>query len=250
MIPAAFISHGSPELTIRGGRWAESLKGLGRRVKKLNPELVLVISAHWLTDGVHLECSEKHKTIHDFYGFAKELYELEYPAIGRPELCREIAQVLKGKCVKDRGLDHGVWTILRHMFPEADIPVTQLSIDTGKSLREHFELGKKLRDFRDRVMVIGSGGAVHNLKDAVLNPTRTPGWAVEFQEFLREKVTSKDVEALLNYRSELGSIAHPTEEHIIPLFYFLGSLREEERVEVLYEGFEFGSVSLLSFSAC
>jgi len=190
------------------------------------------------------------KTIHDFYGFSEELYELEYPAPGNPELAGEVAEKVGGKCIKDRGLDHGAWAVLWHLFPEADVPVTQMSIDVRRSLKEHFELGNMLRELRGRVLIISSGGAVHNLRDAILNPGGPPEWAVEFKELLKERVLSKDVNSLLNYRDDLGKLAHPTEEHLIPLFYFMGSLYPEEEVEVLYDGFEFGSVSLLSFSSC
>jgi 4,5-DOPA dioxygenase extradiol len=187
------------------------------------------------------------KTIHDFGGFSEDLYGLSYPAPGNPSLASDIAEVVGGKCLKGRGLDHGAWTLLWHLFPEADIPVTQMSIDIGRTLEEHIELGGALRDFRDRVVVIGSGGAVHNLRDALLNPKRTPEWAVRFKELLKEIVLSKDTESLLKYRDKLGKLAHPTEEHLIPLFYFLGSLFPEEEVGVLYDAFEFGSISLLSF---
>ncbi len=249
MMPSLFISHGSPQLVLEGGDWAQALREIGCRIRELKPQLILVISAHWLTEGVFVDCSKEHRTLHDFYGFSKELYELEYPAMGNPELCREIAQRLGGGCTTGRGLDHGAWAVLWHMFPEADFPANQLSIDTRRSLRDHLELGRRLRDFRDRVLIIGSGGAVHNLRDAILNPEGPPEWAVEFKEYLKDIVLKKDIEALLNYRNELGKLAHPTEEHLIPLFYFLGNLHEEEDVRVLYDGFEFGSVSLLSFAS-
>lgn len=249
MIPSLFISHGSPQLLLEGGDWAKALREIGKELRKLNPRLALVISAHWLTEGIFLECSPEHKTIHDFSGFSEELYRLEYPAKGNPQLCMEIAESLGGKCVFGRGLDHGAWAFLWHLFPKADVPVSQLSIDLKRSLREHLELGKKLIGFRDRVLIIGSGGAVHNLRDAILNPKGPPAWAVEFKERLKEMVLNKDTERLLSYRDDLGKLAHPTEEHLIPLFYFLGSLKEEEKVKVLYDGFEFGSVSLLSFAS-
>jgi len=249
MMPSLFVSHGSPELILKGGGWAEALRETGKGLKKLNPKLVLVISAHWLTEGVRIECSKSHRTLHDFYGFSKELYELEYPAKGDPELCKEIARTLEGKCVEGRGLDHGAWAVLWHLFPDADVPVSQLSIDARRSLEEHLELGRKLRDFREEVVILGSGGAVHNLRDAIFNPGDPPCWAVEFKERLKRMVLEKDIPSLLDYRDELGRLAHPTEEHLLPLFYFLGSLCEEEEVRVLYDGFEFGSVSLLSFAS-
>jgi len=247
MIPSAFVSHGSPELVLKGGEWAEHLRELGEEIKRAKPQLVILVSAHWLTEGVRLECSERHRTIHDFSGFSRELYELEYPAVGNSELCREIAKSLGGRCVSGRGLDHGAWAVLWHLFPEAEVPATQLSIDLKRSLREHLELGRKLGELRDRVCLIGSGGAVHNLRDAIFNPGRPPQWAVEFKERLKDIVLRKDMEALLNYRDELGELAHPTEEHLIPLLYFMGSLGQEEYVSVLFDGFEFGSISLLGF---
>lgn len=248
-LPSFFFSHGSPALVLDKGAWATTLGDIGQRLKELKPELIVVVSAHWLTKGIYLECSEKMKTIHDFYGFSKELYDLEYPASGNPKLAGEIAQEVGGRCVKGRGLDHGAWTLLWHLFPKADISVTQMSLDVGRSLKEHFEVGERLRKFRDRVLIISSGGAVHNLRDAILNPGEPPEWAVRFKGFLKKWVLKKDINSLLNYRDELGRLAHPTEEHLVPLFYFLGSLYPEEAVEVLYDSFEFGSVSLLSFSS-
>lgn len=246
-LPTLFLSHGSPQLVLEGGDWALTLRKLGKRIEPLNPELILVVSAHWLTPGTQVECSEEMKTLHDFHGFSPELYELTYPARGNPKLCQEIAEDLGAKCERDRGLDHGAWAVLWHLFPDGRFPVTQLSIDVGRELKEHLALAERLRSLRDRVLLIGSGGAVHNLRDAILNPEGPPQWAVDFKERLKNLVLKKDVSAILNYRNSLGRLAHPTEEHLIPLIYFLGSLYPEEKVSLLYDGFEFGSISLLSF---
>jgi len=249
MITSLFISHGSPMLIFDRGQWAQTLRSTGERIKSLNPELILIVSAHWLTEGTEIECSESLKTIHDFYGFSEELYRLEYPAKGNPELCKDIAKEIDAKCVSGRGLDHGAWAILWHLLPEANIPISQLSIDVSKDLDEHLELGRRLRSFRDRVVIIASGGVVHNLRDAVFNPEKPPQWAIDFNEFIKEKVLKRDVEALLRYKEhKYGNLAHPTEEHFIPLIYFMGTLNSEEKVKILYDGFEFGSVSLLSFT--
>ena len=229
MIPSLFVSHGSPELVLKDSEWAKALRMIGRKIRRFRPQLALIISAHWLTEGVYLECSSDHKTIHDFHGFSEDLYELKYPAKGNPELCREIAKELGGRCATGRGLDHGAWAVLWHIFPEADVPVSQLSIDTRIDLRGHLKLARKLKKFRDRVLIIGSGGAVHNLRDAILNPEGPPAWAVEFKERLKEMVLKKDTERLLSYRDDLGKLAHPTEEHLIPLFYFLCSLKGKKR---------------------
>ncbi len=246
MIPALFVSHGSPQLVLEGGEWGRDLRRAGEKILSQKPSLALVVSAHWITDSPCLESSERPKTIHDFSGFGEDLYRFEYPATGDPDLVREIAEHIGAEVVV-RGLDHGAWAVLSHLFPKGEVPVTQMSIPSGLSLEDHVRLGSRLRDLRDWVVVIGSGGAVHNLMDALLRPKDTPSWAVEFNEFLKEVVLKRDMTALLNYRNDLGKVAHPTEEHIIPIFYFLSSLTEEERVEVLYDGFEFGSISLLSF---
>lgn len=247
ILPSIFISHGSPSLVLNNGSWAKTLRNVGKKIENLKPELILVVSAHWLTDGTKLECSKKLKTIYDFYGFEKDLYRINYDVEGNSNLTSEIAKKINGECITGRGIDHGAWTVLWHMFPEKTIPVSQLSIDKNKSLKEHLEIGKKLKEFRDRVLIICSGGAVHNIRNAFLNPDKLPNWAVEFKEFLKEKVINKDINALLNYRNEIGKLAHPTDDHLIPIFYFLKTLYENETVNVLFDDFEIGSISLLSF---
>ncbi|MDQ7037759.1 MAG: class III extradiol ring-cleavage dioxygenase, partial [Aquificota bacterium] len=154
-LPAVFVSHGSPRLVLNGGGWARALRSLGLRIGNLQPDLVLVVSAHWITRGTAVECSREMKTLHDFHGFSPELYRLSYPARGDPELCREIADWIGAVCVENRGLDHGAWAVLWHMFPDRRFPVSQISIDADKELKDHLALAEKLRSFRDRVVLIG-----------------------------------------------------------------------------------------------
>lgn len=247
MLPALFVSHGSPQLLLEGGEWANKLKKVGQKLRALSPELVLVVSAHWLTEETQIECSSDMKTLHDFSGFGRELYEFEYPARGNPELCMEIAKSIEAEPIKGRGLDHGAWAILAHLFPRADVPVSQVSIDYSLPMEGFFRLGEALRSFRDRVVLLASGGLVHNLMDAFMSPKEPPEWAVNFKEKAKSLIVSKDWKALIEYVEKEGKLAHPTKEHFVPLLYFLGSLAEWEEVELLHDGFEFGSIALTSF---
>jgi 4,5-DOPA dioxygenase extradiol len=192
LMPVLFIGHGNPMNALLENDFTESLKALGKRLPK--PEAIMVISAHWLTDGTYMGCMEKPETIHDFYGFPGELYAATYPAPGAPAAARSITEIVKRadvRCSMKWGLDHGSWTILRHMYPEASIPVFEMSLDYSfndwhpKPILYHYELAKELFELRKRgILIIGSGNIVHNLGmiDFANMDAQPFGWAEEFDE--------------------------------------------------------------------
>ncbi len=249
-MPAFFIGHGSPMNGIEDNEYSKSWADLGR---SLTPAAVLCISAHWLTDGTFVTAMEKPRTIHDFRGFPQELFNVNYPAPGSPAVAEEIAYLsAKTKIELDHewGLDHGTWSVVRQMFPEAVIPVLQLSIDYSKPAAFHFELAKELAALRHKgVLIIGSGNMVHNL--GLLNwrePNSGFDWAIEINETFKSLIENEDYESLLNYES-LGSaakLAIPTPEHYFPLLYTLGLKGKSESIAFFNDKLAMGSVSMTS----
>jgi len=224
-MPVIFIGHGSPENAIEKNefslRWQQLAKALPR------PKSILSISAHWQTGSTLVTSMEKPKTIHDFYGFQKELYEVEYPANGSPALAKSVqglSKDLKIQLDTAWGLDHGTWSVLVNMYPKADIPVVQLSLGDDLSLKDHFELGKQLSRLREEgVLIMGSGNVVHNLQMVDFDLDSYP-WAVEFDNFVKKSLDSGDFEALVNYTNNKNHrMAHPTNEHYLPLLYVVGA---------------------------
>ncbi len=246
-MPVLFVGHGSPMNAIEHNSFTESLTTLGTQLPR--PKAVCVVSAHWVTSGAHVMASAHPKTIHDFYGFPRELSEVQYPALGAPEEAARIAG--NPEIVKDEnwGLDHGSWSVLGHMYPKADVPAFQLSLDERRSFREHLELGRELRSLRERgVLILGSGNIVHNLRRIEWNdPHGAFDWAVEFDMKVKAAVDAHDTAALSqpqNWGDALLRTAHPTVEHYLPLLYCMGSTDERDAVSYPYEGFDFGSVSM------
>ena len=229
-MPALFIGHGSPmngiEDTGFSRRWTQMAKEIP------TPKAVLVVSAHWFTKGTKITAMDFPKTIHDFGGFPKELFEVQYPAPGNPILAKETAELLHSANVEldhDWGLDHGTWTVVRHMYPEANIPVLQLSIDYTKGPQYHYDLAKELHTLRKKgVLIIGSGNMVHNLRmvawDRLNDPEYAYDWAIQMNSKFKELIQAGDHKPLINY-SSLGKeamLAIPTPEHYLPLMYTLG----------------------------
>ena len=237
---------------IERNAFTEALTRLAPRLPK--PKAVCVVSAHWVTDGSHVMASEHPRTIHDFYGFPRELYEVQYPAPGAPEEAKKLAnnpETVPGRIMpdKDWGLDHGSWSVLRHMYPKADVPAFQLSLDTRRSLKEHLELGREIQSLRDRgVLILGSGNIVHNLGRVDWNsPHGAYDWAIEFDARVKAAVENHDAEALAapqKWGEALAATAHPTAEHYLPLLYCMGSTDGKDAVSYPYEGFDFGSISM------
>jgi 4,5-DOPA dioxygenase extradiol len=237
---------------IRSNAYTETWAEIGQMFPK--PKAILCISAHWYIPGVAVTAMERPRTIHDFGGFPRELFGVQYPAPGSPELAGRVRELLGGDVVLDIehwGLDHGTWSVLAHVFPDADVPVVQLSVNETEPADFHYELAKRLRPLRDEgVLIIGSGNLVHNLHTyAWGNETREPfDWALRFEVAAREKMLAGDHAPLVGYE-ELGRdamLSAPTPDHYLPLLYVLALQREDDEVSFPVEGFDGGSISMLT----
>lgn len=226
-------------------------QNLGQILPK--PQAIVVVSAHWETVGTYVTAMERPQTIHDFYGFPQPLFDVRYNAIGSPKLAQEIIdRFKKTKVLADEnwGLDHGTWSVLRHIFPNANVPVVQLSLDRTKPAAEHYELAKELYFLRsNNVLIIGSGNIVHNLR--LLNFRNKSGddWAISANQTLKNLVLSDNHESLINYQN-LGknvSLAIPSPEHYLPLLYILALKNKGEKTEIFNDTVELGSLSMTSF---
>jgi 4,5-DOPA dioxygenase extradiol len=254
--PAVFIGHGSPMNIVRDNAFTRSLTELGEQVGK--PRAVLVVSAHWLTPGeTKVAVNPGPPVIYDFGGFPEELYRVKYPAPGAPGVARQFAAEVSSIAIHEdheMGLDHGAWSIMRYMWPLADVPVFQMSIDYGKPPAYHYELGKQLQRLRKKgVMILGSGNIVHNLRRISWeeNDPRVPDWAQEFDAWTKEKLEAGDYSALQDYQ-ELGMVAKlavPTNDHYLPMLYTLGALDEGQGIRFTHESFQNGSISMRSFQS-
>jgi len=248
-MPALFLGHGSPMNAIEESAFSKAWAATGKAL--IRPRAILCVSAHWETNETSVTAMERPKTIHDFGGFPKELYEMQYPAPGSPGLALLVQKtVKKTKVLSDTtwGLDHGTWSVLCRMFPDADIPVVQLSLDRTKDASFHLELGKELRLLRDMgILIVGSGNIVHNL-GMMAWQDRAYDWAAAFDETVRQLILSRDYESLIHYgklgKNALFSI--PTNEHYLPLLYILALQDREEPVRFFAEGVTLGSISMRS----
>jgi len=248
-MPVLFVGHGSPMNAIEdneyGRGWAEAGKALPR------PKAILCVSAHWETPGTQATAMDQPKTIDDFYGFPPELYAVTYPAPGSPELARRVIELaLPGLVAPDRnwGLDHGAWSVLRRMFPQADVPVVQLSLDRGKSPREHFDLGRQLQPLRDEgILILGSGNIVHNL-GMIVWEERAFDWAVEFDAQVKQWILDDDPEPIIAYdrQGRAAALSINSAEHFKPLLYALGARVPGEPVGFFNEKVSMGSMSMRS----
>jgi 4,5-DOPA dioxygenase extradiol len=250
MLPSVFISHGSPMHALEPGAAGEAWKALAQRLPR--PRAILIASAHWETNLPMLTGSDKPQTVHDFYNFPEPLYRLRYPAPGAPELAKRAQALLKEAGFTAgidgcRGLDHGAWSPLLYMYPDADVPVVQISIQPPLGPRHHVEVGRSLKKLsEDNVLIIGSGHMTHNLRDWSRGAGQPAAYAREFQAWVFEKLKEKDVESLIDYRtrSPHGVRAHPTDEHFLPLFFALGAASEKARPERVYDAIDSGVLAM------
>lgn len=250
--PAVFFGHGSPMNALLTNSYTEAWERIGQTL--LKPRAILCISAHWFVAGTGVTISTAPKTIHDFGGFPKELYQVSYPAPGDPALARRVQQLLAPLPVAmddSWGLDHGTWSVLRHVYPTADVPVVQLSIDESKPASFHFEIGSRLAPLRDEgVLIVGSGNLVHNLH-AYAWGRHVPDpydWAVRFETQAKEMMLAGEYKPLIEYeklgREALLSI--PTPEHYLPLLYVVATRQSGESISFPVEGVDGGSISMLA----
>ena len=252
-MPAIFFGHGNPMNAISDNPYAKKWNALGRGLPK--PSAVLTVSAHWYVEETAVTAMPAPRTIHDFGAFRRELYEVNYPAPGDPRRAQQVRDLLAPEvsvAMDDRwGFDHGAWSVLMHVFPQADVPVVQLSIDETQPPQFHYELGKRLAPLRDEgVLIIGSGNVVHNLHAFAWgrHPVEPFDWAQRFETRVRELLLQRDDAPLVDYES-LGRdalLSVPTPDHYLPLLYVLGARRESDTITFPVEGLDGGSISMLA----
>ena len=250
MMPAIFFGHGNPMNALYRNAWTEGWAEIGRGIPR--PKAILCISAHWYIPTLAVTAMQQPRTIHDFGGFPRELFEFEYPAPGSPELATRVSELVGTEVYSDErqwGLDHGTWSVFCHVFPDADVPIVQLSIDETKPAGWHYQLAKRLAPLRDEgVLIAGSGNLIHNLHTYAWgkHDVEPFEWALRFEETARRLMISGEHEPLINYES-LGKdalLSAPTSDHYLPLLYVLAQRRDDDDVSFPVEGFDGGSISM------
>jgi 4,5-DOPA dioxygenase extradiol len=248
LMPVLFMGHGNPMNAVDDNAYTRTWERLGREL--IRPKAILCISAHWETEGSRVSTHADPRTIHDFYGFPQELYDVRYHCAGSPQLAEDLIRISEGGVASDEtwGIDHGTWSVLCRMYPTADIPVVQLSLDYRKTPRRHFELARMLGPLREKgVLILGSGNLVHNLSRMRFSRDAEPyDWAVSFDETVTRLIGERRYDQLVEYHS-LGSAAAlsiPTDEHYLPLLYVLALAREGDTVTFPVTGIDLGSVSM------
>jgi 4,5-DOPA dioxygenase extradiol len=251
-MPAVFIGHGNPMNALEQNSHTEGWSSIGKSVPQ--PNSILSISAHYYIPFCMVTSNNNPPTIHDFSGFPKELYQIKYSAPGNPKLAQRVKELLNPTSVKfddNWGLDHGTWSVLKHMFPHADIPVVQLSIDETQPPAFHYELSLRLKPLRkEGVLILGSGNIVHNLASYRWNANHSApyGWAIDFEAYVKKMVSKGDPEPLINYQ-KFGSDAHlavPIPDHYLPFLYILGLRMKADDISYPVNGIDGGSVSMLA----
>ena len=253
-MPVLFLGHGSPMNAIEENEFVQGFRNVASEIPK--PSAVLVVSAHWETKGTFVTAMEKPKTIHDFGGFPEELYKVQYPAPGNPELAKKIKDTVKKTEVgldTTWGLDHGAWSVVKHLYPDADVPVIQFSLDYQKSAQYHYELAKELKSLRKKgVLIVGSGNMVHNLRMVDWNKLNDADygydWAIEAGEKIKTFILSGNDKQLIDYKSQGSAfnLAIPTPEHYLPLIYNLALKEEDEKVSFFNDKAIGGSLTMTS----
>lgn len=251
-MPLVFLGHGSPMNAIEDSPWSRGWEALGRALPR--PQAILVVSAHWMTRGATLvDLSAHPQTIHDFYGFPQQLFDVQYPAPGAPDVAREALSLLASHHAEGDetwGLDHGAWSVLRRLYPEAQVPVFQLSIDMTRDLDWHLGIGRAIADLRNHgVLILGSGNIVHNLRAIKWHGGAPHDWAIEFDNRFAERLEARDTAALAD-RKGMGALlqmAHPSVDHYLPALTVAGAADEKDELLFMNEGIDLASVSMRSF---
>jgi len=249
-----FVGHGSPMNAIEENEFVAGWRTVGKTLPK--PTSILCVSAHWETRGVYVTMMEKPRTIHDFGGFPQELFEVQYPAPGSPELAKEVGGIITKTAVGSGdtwGLDHGCWSVLKRMYPAADVPVIQLSLDYSQPAQYHYDLARELAPLRKKgVLIIGSGNLVHNLRLVAWDKMDQPGygfdWALEASDKMKKFILSDDHKSLINYKEQgrAFDLAIPTPEHYLPLLYALALKGENDHIELFNDKPVMGSLTMTS----
>lgn len=254
-MPVLFIGHGSPMNAIEENEFVNNWRDLGKTLPR--PKAILVISAHWETSGTQVTAMERPRTIHDFGGFPKALFDVQYPAPGSPELAQEVKSIVKTADVlldQKWGLDHGAWSIINRLYPNADVPVVQMSLDYYQTPRYHYDLAKELASLRHKgVLIIGSGNMVHNLRMVAWDKLNADAygydWAIEANEKMKQFILSGDHPSMINFRSQgrAFDLAIPSPEHFIPSLYALGLKEDNEKIDFFNDKAVAGSLTMTSF---
>ena len=252
-MPALFVGHGTPMNAIEDNRFSQTWREIGRTLPR--PRAILCVSAHWMTHGAtQVQIGRQPRTIHDFGGFPAELYAQHYAAPGAPDVAEAVIGLVRSVAIRADtawGLDHGAWSILIHLFPDADIPTFQLSLDMANSPARHFDLASELKPLRDRgVLIVGSGNIVHNLR-AMRSGAPPYAWAEAFDAYITAKLEARDFRAVIDYQAagEIARLAHPTVEHLLPLLYLLGVTDDQDQWEFFNAAFDLASISMRSLIA-
>lgn len=253
-MPVLFMGHGSPMNAIEENEFVKGFRAAGKNITK--PNAILCISAHWETKGTFVTAMEQPKTIHDFGGFPQALFDVQYPAPGNPTLAKETKSLIKKTNVgldEKWGLDHGAWSVIKHMYPEADVPVIQMSLDYSQPAQYHYELAKELAALRSKgVLIIGSGNMVHNLGQLAWDKMNTDNyaydWAIEANEKMKQYILKNDHQPLINYKSQgkAFDLAIPSPEHYLPLLYTLALKEENEKISLFNDKAVAGSIAMTS----
>ncbi|HWR39510.1 MAG TPA: 4,5-DOPA dioxygenase extradiol [Patescibacteria group bacterium] len=249
-MPALFVGHGSPMNAIEDNEYSRGWAKIAGEIPV--PRAILAISAHWYVPGSRINDEAQPNTIYDMYGFPDELYRVEYKAPGSPELARSLQEAVGNGVRVDNswGIDHGTWSVLCNMYPQANIPLVQLSVDSGAEATEHFRIGQQLRSLREQgVMIFGSGNVVHNLAKISWSMNGGHSWAVDFDNYIRNKIASKEYQDVIHYEKAGASVrqAFFTPEHFYPLLYVLGAAQEEDTLSIFNDSCTLGSLSMTSY---
>jgi 4,5-DOPA dioxygenase extradiol len=250
-MPVLFVGHGSPMNAIEENEFSTYWKSLSSLLPE--PKAILSISAHWFVSGLKVSDSEMPKTIHDFYGFPEELFAVEYPAPGSPKFAHKVKDLLQEDVSIDNswGTDHGTWSVLHRMYPKANIPVFQLSVDRKATPQEYYNIGKKIKTLRDEgVLIFGSGNIVHNLMSVNWRmPNKGYEWAYKFDNYIKENILKANHDNIINYTKEkpFAELSVPTIDHFAPLLYILGATSKEDKITVFNEACTLGTLSMTSY---
>ena len=253
LMPVVFVGHGSPMNAMQDNEFTKALGAFARKIPK--PEAIICVSAHWVTEGSFVTGSQNPRQIYDFFGFPKPLYEIKYSPAGSPSLAKQTAKLLNKYDVQldtEWGIDHGTWSVLKHMYPACDVPVIQLSLNADMSEQEHYELAKSLFELRNQgVLIIGSGNIVHNLSMIEGNQfaQNPPAWALEFDAYVKNALDSGNDSLLINYADNFNAAyAVPTNEHYLPLLYICALRDKGEKPKYFFEGYQHSSLSMRCFA--